>query len=339
MKILFITENGFKDNVDRTFPNMRVEFAWMTALQAYHISFTQFIQEAGRDLDWISIFHYNLQVEWNIPNWITGFDWVFIIWPKEFENNKLLVYNSGPERIIKSLKDKGIKVAFIQEGPHSYFERYSLSRQFDFINLMNTSDLVLCHNLYDTQYYSGITETKVSVIPSVMIEDSIKNIDIKKEDKIVIGGNFCEWYGGLKSWTAAMISELPIYNFKSGRTIGGESEIINSLDWVTWIEYMRILSEFKYAVHLMPTVAAGTFSLNCAFFGIPCIGNKNIDTQRICFPDLSIDTENVVEAKLLLKRLIDDNWFYNVVSEKSKNLYNEYFSEQRFINKMKDILW
>jgi len=43
----------------------------------------------------------------------------------------------------------------------------------------------------------------------------------------------------------------------------------------------------------MLTIAAGTFSLNCAYFGIPCIGNEKVDTQRLCFPELSVDVENI----------------------------------------------
>ena len=72
---------------------------------------------------------------------------------------------------------------------------------------------------------------------------------------------------------------------------------------------MSALSTFKYAVHLMPTIAAGTFSLNCAYFGIPCIGNKKVDTQRLCHPELSVDVEDVEKARTLAKMLKEDPLF------------------------------
>jgi hypothetical protein len=46
----------------------------------------------------------------------------------------------------------------------------------------------------------------------------------------------------------------------------------------------------------MPTVAAGTFSLNCAYWGIPCIGNVEVDTQKDLFPHLSVHIHNVQGA-------------------------------------------
>ena len=73
---------------------------------------------------------------------------------------------------------------------------------------------------------------------------------------------------------------------------------------------MNVLSTFKYAVHLMPTVAAGTFSLNCAYFGIPCIGNIKVDTQRFCHPDLSVAVDDVSKARTLAHRLQNDSDFY-----------------------------
>jgi hypothetical protein len=73
----------------------------------------------------------------------------------------------------------------------------------------------------------------------------------------------------------------------------------------------------------MPTIAAGTFSLNCAYFGIPCIGNYKVDTQRICHPDLSVDVEDVNKATELALLLKNDTDFYNQCSLNAKKLYRE----------------
>jgi hypothetical protein len=100
---------------------------------------------------------------------------------------------------------------------------------------------------------------------------------------------------------------------------------LNHLPRLEWLDWMKELSTFKYAVHLMPTVAAGTFSLNCAYFGIPCIGNEKVDTQRICHPHLFIDVGDVGRARELVVRLRDDIEFYNECSELSKVNYNKYY--------------
>ena len=100
-----------------------------------------------------------------------------------------------------------------------------------------------------------------------------------------------------------------------------ESHLINHLPRVSWVDWMRQLSTFKYAIHLMPTAAAGTFSLNCAYFGIPCIGNKDVDTQIICHPELSVDVNDLEQARYLTKRLKKDELFYEHCSKTAKENY------------------
>jgi hypothetical protein len=89
---------------------------------------------------------------------------------------------------------------------------------------------------------------------------------------------------------------------------------------------MRQLSTFKYAIHLMPTVAAGTFSLNCAYFGIPCIGNNKVDTQRLCHPDLSVDVNDLDTARKLAIRLRDDSAFYDECSKTALENYKKHYN-------------
>ena len=75
----------------------------------------------------------------------------------------------------------------------------------------------------------------------------------------------------------------------------------------------------------MPTIAAGTFSLNCAYFGIPCIGNEKVDTQRLCHPDLSVDVDDVEKASKLAKKLKDKD-FYNHCSRTALMNYKEHYN-------------
>lgn len=105
-----------------------------------------------------------------------------------------------------------------------------------------------------------------------------------------------------------------------------------------WLEWMNTLSSFRYAVHMMPTIAAGTFSLNCAYFGIPCIGNNKVDTQRLCFPDLSFEPEDVEGARERLKGLFENDIFYKNCSEQAKTNYRKYFSKEKYLEKLNKIL-
>ena len=86
----------------------------------------------------------------------------------------------------------------------------------------------------------------------------------------------------------------------------------------------------------MPTIAAGTFSLNCAYFGIPCIGNELVDTQLKCFPELSVNVEDVDKARKLAVKLKNDTEFYKMCSVNAKSNYRNLISEAQFLSKMEN---
>jgi hypothetical protein len=85
-------------------------------------------------------------------------------------------------------------------------------------------------------------------------------------------------------------------------------------------------NEYDVVIGCMPTVAAGTFSLNCAYFGIPCIGNNKVDTQKVCHPDLSVDVSDIEGAVYLANKLKTDSDFYSKCSVAAKQNYNQYYN-------------
>ena len=85
----------------------------------------------------------------------------------------------------------------------------------------------------------------------------------------------------------------------------------------------------------MRTHAAGTFALNCAYLGIPCIGYKGLDTQEICHPELTVNIGDLGKAKELVKKLENDKEFYKMCSESSRLNYNEHYNEEMFLEKWK----
>ena len=115
-----------------------------------------------------------------------------------------------------------------------------------------------------------------------------------------------------------------------GRKIQGEEQMVNLLPYMTWKEWINKLNEFKIGVHLMRTHAAGTFALNCAYLGIPCIGYKGLDTQELCHPNLTVEVGDLVQAKNLLKELENNKAFYSNCSSDAKKNYLEYYHESKF---------
>tara|TARA_R110001632_G_scaffold232905_1_gene375117 strand:+ start:1453 stop:2430 length:978 start_codon:yes stop_codon:yes gene_type:complete len=311
MNITFLTEMNFEGKISPSHPNMRTEFAWMNALDASHTSISNYTQ-------------------------VKGNDHVFIIFPKGQLNlnavaSKLISTPNPHSELLNSnwlniLKENNKNVYYVQEGPTWMFTELEIQDQFNFYNMLASVDAIYAHNKYDTKFYKGLVPgQRVQTIPTLMIEDLIKDIKPRTEDKVLIGGNFARWYNGFQSYLVASEFNIPIWAQDSHAKREHENQVPNltHLPRVSWVEWMKEVSSFKYAVHLMPTIAAGTFSLNCAYFGIPCIGNKKVDTQNICHPDLCVDVDDVEKARNLAIRLRDDISFYNKCSIKCKSLYRK----------------
>jgi len=324
MKVAFLTEMGFEGKIPSNHSNMRTEFAWMHALDAEHRY----------------IYRYKE---------VVGYDHVFIIFPKGrvylSAEGLQAVQGANPvsglllEELVEKLKLNNKKVYNIQEGPHWWWNDYNMADQIGFYNMLISSDGIFAHNEHDVKYYKGMfPNVPVHVIPTLMIDSIAEDIQPIREEKVIIGGNFARWYGGMESFTVAQRFEVPIWGQTSHAMREGEDQLINHLPRVMWTDWMKQLSSFKYAVHLMPTIAAGTFSLNCAYFGIPCIGNEKVDTQRLCHPDLAVDVEDVEKAAMLAERLKNDMLFYDECSRVAKENYKKYYSQELFRQKINSIL-
>jgi len=296
MSIAFFTEMGFEGKIPRNHPNMRTEFAWMCALNADH---------------------YNYK---SIPN-------------KEYDLGIIIIPKKNPNFDINTLKNCCNKIAVMQEGPHWYFQDYSLDKQIWYYNTLTSADIIFTHNKIDKKYYEGLTNHKdVRVMRSLMIEDSIGELNKVERKGVLIGGNFVNWYGGFDSYIVASEHYDPDYISapSMGRKQSGEEQLINHLPYLSWKDWIHELNNFKIGVHLMRTHAAGTFALNCAYLGIPCIGYEGLDTQEICHPDLTVKVGHLDEAKEILGKLKNNSYLYKECSSTAKQNYKKYYHENIF---------
>ncbi len=131
----------------------------------------------------------------------------------------------------------------------------------------------------------------------------------------------------------------PIYVPSMGRKIPGEESLdrLKHLPYLSWSQWITTVSEMKYGIHLMRTHAAGTFALNCAFLGIPCIGYNALDTQQLLHPCTTIQLGDLAKAKRLAIQLKEDEKFYKQCSESTKGLYEQHYTEEKFMKHMNEI--
>lgn len=305
MRIAFFTEMNFHGKVARNHIHMRTEFAWMCALEADH---------------------YNIK---DVP--VEKYDLGIAIIPKK-----------NPGFDIESLRLSCKKIAVMQEGPNWYWQDYDLPKQIWYYNTLTSADIIFTHNYADKVYYQGLTgHPDVRIMHSLMIEDAIDKESLmpaKYRGEVIIGGNFVSWYGGFDSYIVAQEISERVFAPSMGRKQPGEEGLVTHLVHTTWRDWMIQLSKFKYGVHLMRTHAAGTFALNCAYLGIPCIGYYGLDTQELCHPNLTVEIGDLVKAKQVARRLKEDESFYEEQSEIAKLNYQKIYTEESFKERLKDIL-
>jgi hypothetical protein len=308
MNIAFFTESGFSGKYPRNFDNSRTEIAWQIALDATHYP----------------IIH--------LPNINTQFDLGIVILPKK--NIDIVSQVDIPREMRRCCK----KIAFIQEGPCSYWEDYPLHHQIWFYNTLTEMDVLFCHNECDRKYFGGLVDKPTLWIPSLMIEDTIIDESVDDRDKIMIGGNMCSWYSGMCSYLCASEFGLSIHVPTMGRKIDNEEQMDNltHLPYMNWSQWISNLKHYFAGVHLMRTHAAGTFALNCSYWGSPCIGYKNLMTQELCHPSLSVELNDIETARKLANRLRHDHGFYQECSAEAKENYKEHFSEDKFLKRFEE---
>ena len=301
MRVAFYSETGNNQRYPRDFPNARTEVAWCLALDA---------PMCALDV------HPGEQ-----------FDLGIVIIPK-----------TNPNVSLDFIRKSCDKVAVMQEGPHWYFQDYEIDKQFHYYNTLLEADWVYCHNKSDVNYYKGLGCEDVRVMRSLMIPEGLIPRN-EWGDVTIIGGNFVSWYGGFDSYMVAREIGDPITAPSMGRKQDQEDAIedINYMPYYTWREWINVLSQFNIGIHLMRTHAAGTFAMNCAFHGIPCIGYKGLDTQETLHPLTTVEVGDLQRAKEIGLQLKNDEDFYKECSETTLEMFKKFYTEGTWLENWKNI--
>lgn len=315
-KIAWFTEGGWTGKVGLDNPNMRNDVATMHTLGAEHFpifQIPQVLQHFGEN----------------------HFDFGIVTLPKT-KTEELMKFD-----MVGDLKKLCKKTISMQEGPHWLFQDYKMEQQIWWYNALTEFDMLFAHNHKDVNYYKGITNKSVHKMPTLMLAERL-GIKPRSEwsDAVIIGGNMVRWYGGFDSYIVAQEFDMPIVAPSMGRKIDREDEMdINHLPYMTWVDWMNNLSQYHVGVHLMSTHAAGTFALNCAFHGIPCIGYGGLDTQEELHPQLTVGDGDLHSAKLSANSLSNNYDFYRECSLEARNNYvKSMYNEKNFVPYITNIL-
>ena len=303
MNVVFFSESGLVGKAPRNHPNARNDIAWSIMMNA----------------DWCP---YD-----NTPT--DYYDLGVVTIPK-----------TRPDINVEELKKHCDKIVIMQEGPHWYFQDYSVEQQFQFVQTLREADWVWCHNESDIGYYEGLGCQDVRVMRTLMIPEGLpaKGYSTDKSG-IILGGNFTSWYSGLDSYLIAQAVEDKITNVSMGRKQPQEDLIddITYLPYMSWRQWIDECSKYKVGVHMMRTHAAGTFSMNLSYHSTPCLGYSGLATQDLLHPQTTVEVGDIKGASIILKRLYESDNFYQECSEQTKELFDKYYTEEAWLEDFKKV--
>lgn len=299
MNIVYVSEQNFVGKIPDDVESFRSDLAWIKMIDAFHIPYSK--ASPNKDNEYFSV--------------LEAADLILFVPSKK--NPQTIDFLFGYHEL-------GKKVGLIQEGSKTYWLNWPTVYQINYLAAMKIVDVILCHNETDKDYFMSFTNKPVIVFKTVLDVLHWKKERVcprDKEESVFVAGNMTEWYGGIHSYSVAAQKEITKIGIPSmGRKTVDEEDMFARLDkrvhyypYMDWATFMRTLKDYKYAVHMMRVSAAGSFNLNCAALGIPCIGNIDDDTQRLLFPKLSVHPDEISKAAGLMKKLVEDQDFYDEV--------------------------
>ena len=324
MNIKYSTsEMGFEGYFPTNYPNLRVLETQLLYLEAYHLPIQKILTEGKT---------YKGSLLYNIGK--GGFE-------KSYISDLYHNYHN----VVAQLKEKFEDVYIYQDGEIGWWNQVDTRLQAWWYNQLIASDGILVPNSTDISFYKGLfPDKKIKVIRSVMTDEGLDKTKFKpKENRTIVTGPLTKEYNGFSQLLLAHNLDMPVDIPPMGESRMPKDSWemapnlgVNYLQYMSWAEWMYNLSRYKIGYMMSAATASGSFALNCAYLGIPCIGDKRADTQSILFPDLAIDVFNNEKALELTFKLKNDLDFYIEVSNKAKRLYKQEFTKEKMLKLLQD---
>ena len=324
MNIKYATsEMGFEGYFPVNYPNLRVLETQLLYLEAYHLPIQKILDEGKT---------YKGSLLYNIGK--GGFE-------KPYISDLYHHYHN----VVSLLQEKFDGVYIYQDGEIGWWNQVDTRLQAWWYNQLKVSSGILVPNSTDVSFYKGLFPDKeIKVIRSVMTDEGLDKTKFKpQENRTIVTGPLTREYNGFSQVLIAHHADMPIDIPPMGESRMPKDSWemapnlgINYLNYMSWVDWMYNLSRYKIGYMMSSATASGSFALNCAYLGIPCIGDKRADTQSILFPDLAIDVFDNKKALDLTIKLKNDLDFYIEVSNKAKRLYKKEFTKEKMLELLQD---
>jgi hypothetical protein len=215
------------------------------------------------------------------------------------------------------------KLILYQESEFRWPQYRSWVEQKELYELLQITDLMLCHNEADAKFYGLLMQNPAKAIyfPAVQDLRMIEQCRTEPQDKTtrtVLVQHFDNRSNGLFAALIAKKVGAPILHFNTSiypDNRNEEARALFGLDMTDlantgWLEWARAIGRAWVYLHPLTVCGAGRDTIACAVLGVPVIGNRHLEAQRILFPDLKVDIDEPDEMEAILRRLLTDQGFY-----------------------------
>ena len=235
-----------------------------------------------------------------------------------------------------------IIVADVDWGQDFWWKQYAYPKTFK--REINNADVIFHVSHYYCKNLERFLERKVYYNPHPMdlkIYDYHRTeVDARKRAMIILGHHYEEgkfYLPYLATWDLPITVSFNNHIQKEGTNCVALYHIVTDpMPFPKWIDHA---AKAYMAMETYVTPCASRAVYEFARLGVPVVGSKYIEDLAYCFPDLTIEPNDMQEAHDKLLRLIEDPEFYNMVMEKAvekAEFYGYEESKKRFLRMLEE---
>lgn len=254
------------------------------------------------------------------------------------------------EVAIKIKQHSKAKVIVYPEPELEHFTTFiPRNLQIRLIELLNMADAVAVVNEDTIPFFRQLTSKPVGFVglpfPLKRVRETLCP-PVEKEQVILLGGLMGSVISRNGLVNLAVLSkiglpglvdiQLPIENDYM-RIIDRYVKVprVTCCQNVTWENFIAKANKCIFGVHMDYRLTWGRFPIDCAAVRMPCIAPPNLYTQKILFPRLCVQYQDVDKAAELARDLLDKQNFYDEImayAESKLPVFDYELSKKRLLD-------
>lgn len=265
-----------------------------------------------------------------------------------FDRFDLVMVNLRPENIEAGIKvkqrSKAKLVVFLDREVDYFTTHTPRVLQARMVELLNTADAVAVLHVESIPFFRALTHRPVGLVGLPFPLDKVREMcpPVQKNIIIELGSSirsaFTDNGNALVNLAALsaiglpgiidMLDPVEEEYLRSIREYVPLPKITLRKNSQGWDQYITRANYSLLGLHLDHGHTWGSFPLECAAVGMPCVSSPSLFTQKTLFPGLCVSHHNITGAADMVRKLVSDAGFYEEAVSYAQSQI-EFFSYQQ----------